>query len=51
VQTFEGIEHMLLEACTRAEMDEHMLEKEGARGGALPEGRAEEGGWALVGGR
>lgn len=39
VQTFEALEHMLLEACTRAEMDGHLLERErdatgGGAGGA-----------------
>ena len=33
VQTFEALEHMLLEACTRAEMDGHMLEKDTGVGG------------------
>ena len=43
VQTFEALEHMLLEACTRAEMDGHMLEKDtgvggGGGGGSMAQG-------------
>ncbi len=33
VQTFEALEHMLLEACTRAEMDGHMHERDAVTGG------------------
>ena len=50
MQTFEGIEHMLLEACTRAEMDEHTLEKEGVRGGGIAGGAGGGGGLGAGGG-